>query len=359
MNVQQDAQEFLRGYYQETNQQDICHSRWNDVQLEIERTGTYVQTTEELTYGARVAWRNSNRCIGRLFWNSLEVVDARHVESTEDIFLHLENHIVKATNNGRIRSLITVFPAAGSNNECRIWNHQLIRYAGYERDGEIIGDAASIPFTQVCEQLGWRGKGTEYDVLPFVVQFGNAPPQLKEVPEGIVREVAIKHPKDERFDNLHLQWYAVPIISDMSLSIGGVTYPASPFNGWYMGTEIGARNLADEFRYHKLPEVADALNIPRGHPSTLWKDEALVELNRAVLHSYQENGVTIVDHHTAAKQFEYFQQLEKDAGREVTGDWTWLIPPMSPATTAIFHQEIDDQLKLPNYLYQRAPYKED
>ena len=37
----------------------------------------------------------------------------------------------------------------------------------------------------------------------------------------------------------------MPAISNMPLSIGGVTYPAAPFNGWYLGTEIGARNLAD------------------------------------------------------------------------------------------------------------------
>ncbi|MFY9946344.1 MAG: nitric oxide synthase oxygenase, partial [Exiguobacterium chiriqhucha] len=35
---------------------------------EIERTGSYTLTTDELTEGAKLAWRNSNRCIGRLFW---------------------------------------------------------------------------------------------------------------------------------------------------------------------------------------------------------------------------------------------------------------------------------------------------
>ena len=39
----------------------------------------------------------------------------------------------------------------------------------------------------------------------------------------------------------------------MCLEIGGICYPAAPFNGWYMGTEIGARNLADTDRYDQLP----------------------------------------------------------------------------------------------------------
>ena len=36
-----------------------------------------------------------------------------------------------------------------------------------------------------------------------------------------------------------MKWYGVPMISDMRLEIGGISYTAAPFNGWYMGTEIG------------------------------------------------------------------------------------------------------------------------
>jgi nitric oxide synthase oxygenase domain/subunit len=35
------------------------------------------------------------------------------------------------------------------------------------------------------------------------------------------------------------------------IDIGGLEFTACPFNGWYMGTEIG-RDLADENRYDKL-----------------------------------------------------------------------------------------------------------
>ena len=55
----------------------------------------------------------------------------------------------------------------------------------------------------------------------------------------LVKEVAITHPELPEFEDLQLKWYAVPMISDMKLEIGGIDYVAAPFNGWYMGTEIG------------------------------------------------------------------------------------------------------------------------
>jgi nitric oxide synthase oxygenase domain/subunit len=39
------------------------------------------------------------------------------------------------------------------------------------------------------------------------------------------------------------------------------------------------------------------------NPSSLWKDKALVEVNIAVLHSFQSRNITIVDHHTASESF--------------------------------------------------------
>ena len=65
----------------------------------------------------------------------------------------------------------------------------------------------------------------------------------------------------EWFADLGLRWHAVPAISNLCLEIGGICYPAAPFNGWYMGTEIGARNLADVYRYDLVPVVADRLGL--------------------------------------------------------------------------------------------------
>jgi nitric-oxide synthase len=129
----------------------------------------------------------------------------------------------------------------------------------------------------------------------------------------------------------------------MRLEIGGINYVAAPFNGWYMGTEI---NLADEDRYNLLPAIADIVGLYLESNATLWKDRALVELNIAVLDSYKKAGVSIVDHHTAAQQFKAFEKNEQKIGINVTGEWAWLIPPVSPATTHIFHKHI--KIKLQN-----------
>lgn len=344
-----EAFEFLTLFQQENR----LAEQWLTARMaEVMDAGEYVPTTEELTFGARVAWRNSNKCIGRLFWHSLHVFDERKLQDEDSIFQALLRHIEFATNNGKIRPTITVF----APGKIRIWNNQLIRYAGYETANGIVGDPDSVAFTKVCQELGWQGEGTAFDVLPLVIQIEGREPQVFTIPKEHVLEVDITHPEYEKIDELQLKWYAVPIISSMRFNCGGIDFEAAPFNGWYMGTEIGARNFADETRYNYLPAIADAIGIQQNTNSSLWKDRALVELNIAVLHSYKDAGVSIVDHHTAAQQFKLFQQQEESQGREVTGNWTWLIPPMSPATSHIFHQPIANIILKPNYFYQKQPF---
>lgn len=144
-------------------------------------------------------------------------------------------------------------------------------------------------------------------------------PKLYEIPKELVKEVPISHPEFSWFTDLEIKWYAVPIISGMRLEIGGITYTAAPFNGWYMGTEIGARNLADEDRYNMLPKIGEKMGLNIKRESNLWKDRALIELNEAVLYSFKKYGVSIVDHHTAAKQFKKFEERESSCNRKVTG----------------------------------------
>lgn len=36
------------------------------------------------------------------------------------------------------------------------------------------------------------------------------------------------------------------------LEIGGLRFTAAPFSGWYLVTEIGARDLGDPMRYNLL-----------------------------------------------------------------------------------------------------------
>lgn len=56
----------------------------------------------------------------------------------------------------------------------------------------------------------------------------------------------------EWFKELDLKWYAVPAVSNMFLEAGGLEFTACPFNGWYMGTEIGVRDFCDVQRYNIL-----------------------------------------------------------------------------------------------------------
>ncbi|MBS4179596.1 nitric oxide synthase oxygenase [Bacillus sp. FJAT-49731] len=356
-NLLLEAIQFIESCYDELGISEARKlKRIQEIKNEINVTGTYVHKTFELTHGAKMAWRNSNRCIGRLLWDTLHVFDARDVLIAEDAYKKLVKHINFATNDGKIRSAITIFaPRRNGKDPIRIWNHQLLRYAGYKEDDKIIGDSTSIKLTKMCERMGWQGHKTPFDILPLVIQESGKKPQLFKIPNEIIKEVPITHPQLDGFNELGVKWYAVPIISDMRLEIGGIDYPMAPFNGWYMGTEIGARNLADQDRYNLLPKVAKIMGLDTKLNGSLWIDKALIELNIAVLHSYQKAGVTIVDHHTAAKQFKKFEENEMKNGRHITGNWAWLIPPISPATTHIYHKQYKNVTLTPNYFYQENP----
>lgn len=47
--------------------------RLEEVTKEIEATGTYQLKDTELIYGAKHAWRNAARCVGRIQWSKLQV----------------------------------------------------------------------------------------------------------------------------------------------------------------------------------------------------------------------------------------------------------------------------------------------
>lgn len=356
----QEATTFITTCYGELGHTEArIATRLAEIAAQIAQTGTYTHTIEELQHGAKMAWRNSNRCIGRFFWQTLHILDYRHVDTEEAMAEALFEHIAFATNGGKLRPAISIFAAEGvDGNSPRIWNSQLLRYAGYEQaDGTVVGDPITKEFTKICETLGWQGRGGSFDLLPLVVQASRErAPRWFDIPADIVLEVPLRHPTNTAFAELQLKWYAVPMVSNMRLEIGGIQYKAAPFNGWYMGTEIGARNLADTNRYHLLPRVAQLFGLNTASEATLWRDQALVELNVAVLHSFKEDGVTIVDHHTAAKQFARFTDNETNEGRDVTGQWSWLIPPMSPAATHVFHRSFDATELSPNYFNQPDPY---
>ena len=350
-----EATDYLRLFYQEQSLPETqLRQRLDNIHREYGRSRTYWQTTEELTYGAKVAWRNSPNCIGRLHWETLKVRDLRYITSAQEIFNEIVEHVKLATNIGRIRSTISIFaPNAPGESGIRILNPQFIRYAGYRQaDGSIIGDPDQIALTDICQRLGWQGQGTAFDVLPIVIQTPDKPPQWFELPSDVVMEVPITHPDYEWFETLNLKWHALPAVADWRLEIGGISYSCAPFNGWYMSAEIGARNLGDRHRYNLLPTIAERLGLNMRSKLSLWKDIALTELNRAVLHSYTKHGVRIVDHHTASAQFMQHWQKEDKLNRTVPAEWRKIIPPLSASTTDVFHKEMSNTCVKPNFFPQ-------
>ncbi|XP_027562464.1 nitric oxide synthase, endothelial-like, partial [Neopelma chrysocephalum] len=140
----------------------------------------------ELAFGAKQAWRNAARCVGRIQWNKLQVFDARDCAGVGEMFSLLCSHIQFATNRGNIRSAITIFPPrAPGRGDFRIWNPQLIRYAGYRQpDGSVRGDPANVDITELCIQHGWTPGGGRFDVLPLLLQGPEESPELFPLPPG-------------------------------------------------------------------------------------------------------------------------------------------------------------------------------
>ncbi|MFZ9881284.1 MAG: nitric oxide synthase oxygenase, partial [Phycisphaerales bacterium] len=104
-----EAESFIRQFHRENELgDDACRARLREVRRDLERAGHYDHTPEELAFGARVAWRNHARCIGRLFWKSLVVVDRREVTDPADIAACCAAHLLQARGSGGIRSTITI-----------------------------------------------------------------------------------------------------------------------------------------------------------------------------------------------------------------------------------------------------------
>ena len=339
------AEGFLALFHGENPGAGTLSARMQQVSGEVKARGTYWHTPEELAFAARVAWRNSSRCIGRLYWRSLRVRDRRQVSAADQIAAECATHLREATNGGNIRPIITVFPPdAPGRPGPRILNSQLVGYAGQRQDRDVVGDPAHLEITRLARELGWRAGDppSRFDLLPLIIQAPGSPLAWFKLPADAVLEVPLRHPNLAWFGELGLRWYAVPVISGMYLEAGGIRYPAAPFNGWYMCTEIGSRDLGDETRYNLLPEIAARMGLRTDSLRTLWKDRAVTELNAAVLHSYERSGVRIADHHTESNHFLAHVEKEQQHGRGCPADWSWIVPPAASSTTAVFHRLFDD-----------------
>ena len=103
------AERFLALFHDENPEAGASADRIRQVHAEIRAHGTYRHTSSELEFAARVAWRNSSRCIGRLYWRTLRIRDRRQVSAADQIAAECMTHLHEATNGGRIRPVITVF----------------------------------------------------------------------------------------------------------------------------------------------------------------------------------------------------------------------------------------------------------
>ena len=356
----EEARAFLQLFHQEAARSSSAfRKRWGEVERELKRRGTYSHTEEELAFGARVAWRNNGRCIGRILWNTLEVFDCRHLVEPEQIMARVSCHMREAVQGNCGRPIISIFqPAEEHKLPCYIESFQITQYAGYViPDGTIIGDRQNIEATRIAESLGGERPGniSHFDVLPILMRDKMDRRVRFVLPPDCVREVAISHPNYSKLATLGLRWYAVPCVSGLILTIGGIEYPCAPFSGFYVTTEIASRDLTDKKRYDLLPVVAEALGFTTGNrKDSLWRDAALTELNAAVLHSFKKAGIAIIDHHTASNQFMEFHSREQSHGRRVAGDWRWIVPPQASAACDVFHLKMTNFYPVPNYYHSRA-----
>ena len=296
-------------------------------------------------------------------------MDCRQLSHPDDIANQVKNHIQHAYNHGRIQSVISIFPPVkGQQLPCYIESYQILQYAGYldERTGKVIGDKQNIAYTRMVSSLGWTpesGPGM-FDILPFCIREPGGKRLIYKLEPDSYQEVAIRHPNYPKIDQLGLRWYSVPCVSNMILSIGGIDYPCAPFNGFYMGTEIASRDLCDFNRYNQLEAIAQAIDCdPHNQSFDIWKDRALTEINYAVLNSFFNAGVSIIDHHKASVDYMEFMNNERTNGRSVSADWSWIVPPHASSACPVFHLNMTDLNSLPNFYHSKltdgaklAPY---
>ena len=349
-----EARAWLEMFFAEQRPDQVdLERRWAEVKTEVALTGSYTQTSAELAWGARVAWRQSVRCIGRGRWQSLVVRDARRARTINEVAHELTRHLIFATNGGRIRSTITVFRADGpSGPRVLVANDQLIRYAGYEQpDGTVLGDPRYAGFTAMLREMGWQppAEPSRFDVLPWLIETTEESPRIVPVPTAAVHEVAITHPTLPWFAELGLRWHAVPAISNMRLRIGGLNYSCAPFNGFYLVDEIATRNFGDAGRYDQLAMVARRMGLDTGSDGNFWQVRAAVELNTAVLHSFRAAGVRMAEPVAESELMAEFARREEVAGRRAYGDWSWINGHLGSTFGSSWHRYYDTDEPNPNF----------
>ena len=75
----QQAEDFINEYYQDRENHEKPgvgkEERTIEVMRQLKSVESYTLTEDELTWGARTAWRNASRCVARIIWKKLRVLD--------------------------------------------------------------------------------------------------------------------------------------------------------------------------------------------------------------------------------------------------------------------------------------------
>lgn len=226
-----EATEFQQLYTKERNvDPSVASVRLSTVLNEIKATGTYVHTYDELVVGSRVSWRNAPKCSNRKYWDTLNVIDARDANTPEEMFGACLSLLEKANETFATSSQSNVLffrpQTPGTKDGPRVWNSQLLRFAGY-RDGlseNVYGDPSEVGFAQMLEnEFGWTPPTprSRFDLMPLLLQGQpDKPPQLFHIPKHYCPIVNLSHPKYPWFEDLQLKWYAIPAVCTMEFSIG-------------------------------------------------------------------------------------------------------------------------------------------
>ena len=162
-----------------------------------------------------------------------------------------------------------------------------------------------------------------FDLMPLLIQYHpDTAPMLMYLPKQYCPTVPLSHPRYHWFAGLRLWWYAIPVVSNFKLSVGGLSYTAAPFNGWYSVTEI-MRNLTDPDRYNMAALVASKMGLDTCVETSLWRDLAMSEIGVAILHSFASLGFALTDHHTMLSGFWDWYNKEKKNRGYCPGNWKY------------------------------------
>lgn len=79
--IKEEAIDFIDQFYASVKRQGSKQhkERLAEVIESVNKQGIYELKETELNFGARTAWRNASKCIGRIQWSKLQVFDARYV----------------------------------------------------------------------------------------------------------------------------------------------------------------------------------------------------------------------------------------------------------------------------------------